>query len=395
MRKFWITFWFYFKENFTVKSLMISGALFAAVIVVSFLINHFGGQYNDMAVVNNSSAFVVTGGEFADLTGWNVHFVDTEEAARLMLDEGYIDEIFVIEGDSRPYLRMITSGETMSATTELFISQLLMMQHIENVINSYELPLSAVSEITTPIESSFESMLDAEDGIAAIILGIIIPMVLYVLILMSGQGVASSVVSEKSSRVMELMMAKVHPTTTMLAKVLSFFGDIFVLFLSLGLGVVAANLLGFVNFGAVMEDISGLISVQMLLLSVIVVLLGYFMFIFMYAALGAVATSIESLNSMIGVITIAVMVPFFVAIFADLGSTLMNILVYVPVFSPFVIVQRFLRGYSSLIEVGVATVIMAACVVLSLNLAARINKNGMSHTSEKITFADVKKLLQK
>ncbi|MCL2560301.1 MAG: ABC transporter permease [Turicibacter sp.] len=395
MRKFWITFWFYFKENFTTKNLIILGVFFIGVIGAAFAFDHFSGRYNDLAIVNTTDAFALHEDVFDDLHGWHVHFVDSEDEARAMLDDGDVDEVFVIEGEDRPAFRMISPSETIAVETELFVNQHLMMQHTENVMVIYELPLEAVAELLTPIESSFESLLDTEDGLAAIVIGAILPWILYMLIMSSGSGIATSVVSEKSTRVMELMMGKVHPTTTMLAKVLSYFGDMVVLTGAIAAGVFVADWLNFIDVGTIISTLAEVISLEIVLLSIVIILLGYFMFIFMYAAMGAIAISIDSLNTMLSPVIIMIMIPVFLPMFVDLGNAVMNVLVYIPFFTPFIIVQRFLRGYSSLLEVGIVTVIMTVSMVLIFLAAVRINKNGVTHTSEKTTFSDLKKLLQK
>jgi len=395
MRKFWITFCFYFKENFTKKNLIIYGLFFIGVIGISFAINHFGGRYSDLVIVNQTDTFALTEDHFTDLTGWNVQFVTTEDEAREMLDKGDVDEIFIIEGEYRPSFRMISPNEAVSVETELFVNQILMMKHTENVMEIYDLPFEAVAELMMPIESSFEPLLDTEDGMAAIVLGMIIPWLLYFLILSSGSGIATSVVSEKSSRVMELMMGKVHPTKTMLAKVLSYSGDILILMFTIAAGVFVADRLDFINVGEFIELLAEIISWEVTLLSIIIILLGYLMYIFLYATLGAIATSIDSLNSVLSPVIMMIMIPVFAPMFLDLGGMVMNILVYIPFFTPFIIVQRFLRGYSSLLEVGIVTVIMTISMITIFLIAVRINKNGVTHTSEKTTFSDLKKLLQK
>jgi len=395
MRKFLITLWFYFKENFTKKNLLILAAFPVGIVIIAFALSFFGGRYNDLAIVNTSPNFQLEAEHFAYLEGWNVHFPPTEENARAMLDNGDVDEIFVIEGDTRPYFRIIAQNESPSAQVEMFINHILTMMHLENVIDRYDLPPGAVAEITTPVQGTFESLIDMEDVVAAAIIGTIVSVLLYMLVLISGQGIASSIVSEKSSKVMELMMGKVHPTITMLAKVLAFFGDIILLVLAIALGVLAADLLGFWNVGEIISSMGEFVSADLVAISIVIVLLGYFMYVFIFAAIGAIATSVESLNTIMAPITIVLVVPFFASMWLDLGSHLMNVLVYIPVFSPFVIMHRYIRGYSSLVEVGIVIAILAICVVVTLFLAARINKNGIMHTKESFSLKDFKKLMQK
>jgi len=395
MRKFGITLWFYFKENFTKKNMLILSAFMIGIVVVAFVVNLFSAQYSDVAVVNTSDTFALTEEHFAYLEGWHVHFLASEQTAREMLHDGDLDEIFVIEGDIRPSVRIISPNETSSIETEMFINHVLTMMHLESVMATYELPEYVVAEITTPIQVSFESLLDMEDAWAATIIGLIVTVALYMLVLISGQGVSSSIVSEKSSKVMELMMGKVHPTVTMLAKIISFFGDLILLALAAGLGVLIANYLGFINVSEIMSMLSDVISLQLVVFSVIIVLLGYFMFVFIFATMGAIATSVESLNTVVAPVTMAIAIPFFSSIWLDLGSRVMNILVYIPIFSPFVIMQRYIRGYSSITEVGIVIAILAVCMVIALFVAARINKNGIMHTKESFSFKDFRKLMQK
>ncbi|MCL2217396.1 MAG: ABC transporter permease [Defluviitaleaceae bacterium] len=395
MRKFGITLWFYFKENFTKKNMMILGAFTVGIVVIAFVISLFGARYNDVAIVNNSQSFALTGEHFTYLEGWNVHFPASEQLARTMLDDGYVDEIFVIEGTIRPSFRIIAPNETSSAQTEVFINHILTMKHLESVIARYELPPGAVAEITTPVEASFESLLDMEDAVAAVIIGTIVSFAMYMLVLISGQGIASSIVAEKSSKVMELMMGKVHPTITMLAKVLSFFSELILLAVAIGLGVFIANLLDLINIGEIMSMLGEIVSMELIVFSIIIVLLGYFMYVFIFAALGAIATSVESLNTMMAPITIALVIPFFASMWLDLGSRIMNIAVYIPIFSPFIIMQRYIRGYSSIMEMGIVIATLAVCMVVTLFVAARINKNGIMHTKESFSFKDFKKLMQK
>ena len=395
MKKFGYTIWFYFRENFTKKNLIILSVFTLGVVAIAFAINLFGGRYSDMAIVNTSQEFTLTEEHFEYLEGWNVHFLESEEAALVQLEAGDLDEIFIIEGVERPSFRIISQNESTSMETEMFVNHILTMMHIENVIYRYELPPGAVFEITTPVHVSFEPILDMEDAIAATIIGTIVAIALYMLILMSGQGVANSIVAEKSSKVMELMMGKVHPTITMLAKVLSFFGDIVLLGAAIALGVFIASFFDLINVSEIMSLLGDIISADLILLSVVIVLLGYFMYVFIFAAIGAIATSVESLTTIMAPITIALVVPFFASMWLDLGSRIMNILVYVPIFSPFIIVQRYVRGYSNIIEVGIVIVSLAVCVVLALFVAARMNKNGIMHTKESFSFSDFKKLMQK
>jgi len=395
MRKFGITFWFYAKEHFKKKSLIILAIFVAATVGIMFAIDHFGGgSYADVAIVQESSSFVVADELFDYVPERNFHFVDSADEAREMLDDGDVSNVFIIQGDARPEMTIVTSHLEPDREVELFLTHVLTAQHLEAMTVQYDLPVDVVEEITTPITIHSE-FADLDSLIAVELINMLLPMMIYMLIMLSGQGVANSVASEKTSRVMEVMLGKVHPTITMTSKILSSLLGILLPMVAILLGFVIANIAGIIELEVITSFINEFFSVDALILAVIVLFLGYFCFIFLFAAAGAIANSVESLTSTLTPLIYATMIPLFLPMFLDLDSMIMNILVYVPFVSPYVLVQRFLLGYSGIIEVGIVLVLMAIFGVLTLMISARLYMNGISHTSEKITIKDFKKMLQK
>lgn len=396
MNKFKYTFWFYTKEHFTKKALIWIGVYFVATIGIMFAINHFGGGNDaEIAIVQESSRFIISEEALETLPERQFHFVDDQSTARQMLEDEEVSDVFIISGEQRPELSIVTSDMVSDSEVELFITQLLMAQYRELTIVQYDLPASAVAQLNEPLTIHFETTADEEAAVAAEIINFVLPFTVYMFVLMSGQMIANSVASEKTSRVMEVMLGKVHPTITMLSKVLATLIGILVPIVSILAGVVAAEMLGFVELESLMSMINEFIPIEIIILAAVVLFIGYFCFIFFFTAAGAIANSVESLTYTLQPVVYATMVPFFLLLFIDLDSSIMNILVYVPFISPYVIVQRFLMGYSSILEVGIIIGLMTAFSVLALIVSARLYMNGISHTSEKVTVKDFKKLLQK
>ena len=401
MKKFGYTFWFYFKDKLNKGSLILYAVLFIAVVGVAFAISHFGGQYRDLALVQHSDTFVVTEEKVADLAGWNVHFIETEAKARELLADDEVREVFVIEGEDRPVVTMVTSGSGMLGMslemneTEMFFNQLLFLQHVENIMDQNELPLEVVMELSTPIEFQHEKLVDLEDVAAAYVLGMIIAFILLISVSTFGSFVANSTVTEKTSHVMEVMLAKVHPTVTMVSKILAIFSQTLLIIFSILLGVIVTELLGFLEVGEIVSAVGELISLEAVILAIVVVLFGYFMYMFMFAAVGSVATSVESLTTLLMPFSMLILIPYLLSLFVDIGSDAVGILSYIPFFAPFFLAQRFLLGYFGWLEVGIIVAIMFAFLVLTLHVAARVYMNGVSHTSEKFTMKDLRKLLAK
>ena len=394
MRKFWITFNFYAKEHFTKKSLIWLGIFMLAPIAIFFAIDHFGGgSYDSVAIVQESVEFVIPVEAFADVENVDFHFVDGPTAVEL-LEDGTVDDIFIISGEERPELLIESNSLNGQFEVQMIIEHILSMMHVEAMMLAYDLPAEVVAELITPIEVEME-VADLDNLIAVEIINFILPYAVFMLVLMSGSMTANSVASEKTSRVMEVMLGKVHPTYTMISKVLSSLVGVLLPIVALVIGAVIAHLIGFADLGAIVELIDEFFSVNALILTGFVLILGYFCFIFLFAAAGAVANSIESLQSTLQPLMYVIMGPFFLTIFLAMDSFAMNILVYVPVIAPFVLVQRYLIGASGMIEIIIVLALMVAFSVFTLWLSARLYMNGISNTKEKISLKDWKNMLVK
>ena len=396
MRKFGITFWFYAKDHFKPKSLILLAVYAIAVIGIAWAITTFGGGSNaQVAIVQESNVFVVDTNLLLELPNVDFHFVMDEGKARGMMADGEVEDIFIIQGTTRPELAVITDNAFgANGMVQATIMQLLTNKHLEAMMFEYNLPTEIVMELLSPIELDLE-LGDFEDFIAAEIVNQIAPMVIFFLVLMSGQMVANSVASEKSSRVMEVMLGKVHPTITMVTKVLSSLLGILLPMVSMTLGVVIANIAGIIDAGVVLEFINDIFSLEALLLTVVVLILGYFCFIFLFSAAGAIANSVESLQSTLAPVTYLILAPYMAALFLPISGTIINILVYVPFVTPFVIVQRFLLGYAGTFELIISLSGMAVFAVIMLIVSSRLYMNGISHNSEKVSIKDLRKMLQK
>ena len=395
MRKFGITFWFYAQESFKKKSLIILAVVIAATVGITWAIDHFGGGSNaQIAIVQESATFVVDTDLIVSVPDRDFFFPTTEAEARQMLEDGDVDDVFVIQGTDRPALAVVTSNLNPDNVMLATLLQILTGKHIEVMATYYDLPIDMVIELMTPIATDIE-IANFEDVLAAEIINMALPWIIYMLVMMSGTMVANSVASEKTSRVMEVMLGKVHPTITMISKVLSSLMDVLLLPVAIGIGLAIAHFANIIDMQMVLDMINEFFPLNALLLTLVVAVLGYFCFIFLFAAAGAISNSVESLTKTMAPLTYATMIPIFVAMWMDIGGTVMDILVYVPLVSPYVLVQRFMLGYSSMVEVGISLAIMAAFAVVMLIISARLYMNGIFHNSEKVTLKDLRKMLQK
>ena len=401
MDKFIHTFWFYAQKTFKKTGLIILTLTFLTTLGIIFAVAHLGGSYAEIAIVQTSETFVIPDETFDVLPSRNFRMVATVEEARALFEAEEVGNVFVIHGDVHPELTGITTGIMPDTQTLALLLQVLTELHLAETIVRYDVPLHVAEELLTPVAFNLESD-DLDTFVVMSLLDLIIPMLVVVPVMLMGQLLANSVTSEKASRVMEIMLGKVHTTITMSAKVMARFVSMLLFILMIVLGFVAAQLLNIFNFTEWLNSpelaslgLGELITIELIILIIVVVLVAFFVFIFLFAGAGAIATSVESLNKILLPFSFLTMVGIIVPRLLEIDSLAMDILVYVPLFSPFVIVQRYIHGSSGMIEVIASIAIMIAFAFGTLIISARVYKNGISHNSEKITLKDLKMLLQK
>ncbi len=137
---------------------------------------------------------------------------------------------------------------------------------------------------------------EREDQGAAMIFSIILLMILYMSILMWGQAVMTSVIEEKTSRVVEVMAAGVSPTTLLAGKLLGVGAAGLTQFLVWALSLFGVSLFA---AGAAMGPFAmPEITPVMLVSFVLFFLLGFLFYAALYAAIGAAVNTVQEAQSL-------------------------------------------------------------------------------------------------
>jgi len=195
--------------------------------------------------------------------------------------------------------------------------------------------------------------------------------VLYGQLLGFGYWVASGVVEEKASRVVEILLAKAPASQLLAGKVI-------------GIGLMGlAQLVAFVIVGLTTASVAGSVDLPPETISVAVQVVGWFILGFafyscLFAVGGALASRVEELQSTTTPITLVAMASFFVALGSgdDPSGPVARIATFVPFSAPLILPIRIAAG-----EVGSGTIALSVAIVLAsivgaIALAARVYANG-------------------
>jgi len=232
---------------------------------------------------------------------------------------------------------------------------------------------------------------EREDRGAAMIFSIILLMILYVSILIWGQAVMTSVIEEKTSRVVEVMGSGVSPTTLLAGKLLGVGGAGLTQFLvwSLSLFGVSLAMAGPLAGSIPMPEVTPLMLVSFVLFF----LLGYFFYAALYAAIGASVNNVQEAQSLAFPVMLPIILGmvFFPAALEAPDGTLAVTLSMIPGISPLIMFLRIVVLTPPLWQIGLSIALMVLGILGVLWVSARIYRVGILMYGKKPTFPELMK----
>lgn len=216
-------------------------------------------------------------------------------------------------------------------------------------------------------------------------------------IMMTGNMISAEVTSEKSSRIMEILITSAAPLAQMFGKVIGIFlvGLIQIVIIA---AAVAANLLLPHNADVLKDfnlDLSQL-SVSLLVYGLILYILGYFLYALMYAAVGSIVSRTEDLGQAVMPIMMLGFVNFYVPLFSISAPNTMLVKVasYVPFTSPLSMLLRIGVGDVAFWEIALSLLILLVTCFGMGWLAAKIYRTGVLMYGKRPSIKELRKAMK-
>lgn len=205
---------------------------------------------------------------------------------------------------------------------------------------------------------------------------------LYMVILLYGQMVATSVATEKSSRAMELLITSAKPVSMMFGKVIAA--------CLAGLIQLVAVFGSAIAFYKINEEYCGdnpIITsifdmpIDLLVYMLIFFVLGFFIYAFLYGAIGSTASKLEDINTSVMPLTFMFIIAFIVVITSmtdgNVDNMAMRVCSYVPFTSPMAMFTRIAMSTVPAYEIIISIAILVASVIGVGVLSAKIYRVGV------------------
>jgi ABC-2 type transport system permease protein len=209
--------------------------------------------------------------------------------------------------------------------------------------------------------------------------------VLYMSILIFGQFVAMGIVEEKQNRVVEVVLSRIKPAQLLVGKVLGI-GALGLLQV-LAIGAAAVVALTFVDLPDV--SLAGL-GAEIIASVVFWYLLGFTLYSFLYAALGATVSRQEDLQGAVILPVFLILPGFFLAQvaveFPD--GTLATVGSLVPFWTPMVMPVRMASGGVPWVQVALSVALVALTIVVLVRVGARVYSGAVLRTGARVKLRD-------
>lgn len=274
------------------------------------------------------------------------------------------------------------TNQIVQATMQFLVNRVVIGERLEQQLKQSPeqvAVLLAQTHVKT-LHTNGES--EGENGGAMFAVGYIIALLLYFVITLYGVNVMRSVVTEKSSRVVELMVAATNPRSMMVGKITGVGGaglaQISIWLIVAGLALAFHDqLLGL--FGVSGAGMLPQLGPDAFLVIFAFFVLGFLFYSTMYAAVGAMVSSEQDSQQAAMPITMFLVIGMvsMTAVTGDPRGHSSQVLTMVPFWSPMLMPLRYLLGGATGGEVAISLGILAASMGLVSRFAAKIYRVGI------------------
>lgn len=345
--------------------------------------------------------------ELTLLQKWKTEVVppDTEEVSlRKQIAAGELNGYVVIPKDALDGGEIVYNGDNASnQSVTIFFAQIANSVVLQKRASRLGLDGMQLASLTKPVRFSVRHTTGEEQGSSGIVtflLGYMIAFLIYMMITLYGINVMRSVVTEKTSRVVELLVSATKPRAMMSGKILGVGGagllQIAIWFILGSIGIeFRDDILGI--FGATSKG-TMLPSLTMTQLAVVLLcfVLGYLFYSAMYAAVGAMVSSEQDSQQaqmpvtflfVIGIIAIT-------AVTNDPRGQTAVIMTMVPFWSPMLMPMRYFLGGATLGQVGISLLILVVSTIIVARAAAKIYRVGILMYGKRPTLRELVRWLR-
>ncbi|RSK25063.1 ABC transporter permease [Bhargavaea beijingensis] len=415
MREFWIIFKQAFMSKAKSKTFLITTAVAVAGIFLLANITTIIEAFDDgekegtaIPVVADNEAIVDRLGRQLAAMGEETEFEvtgDSRAALEDQLKEGEIESFLILQAPDGNAIQ----AEYVSESTELFGFPMMLQEALQSIqtemrADEMELAPEQAAALFEPVvfeQTAVSSSGKTEEEMnQARILVYVLMFLIYFAVIMYSNMIATEVATEKSSRVMEILISSVSPVKHMFAKVLGIgtlgLGQMLLFGISGYLAVKSSSAVSDLSEGFFSEMGLGNIPASTIIYAILFFVLGYFLYAVLAALLGSLVSRTEDVASLITPLTLIIVVAFIIAAtgLSNPDAAFVTYSSYVPFFAPLVMFLRVGLLDLPWWEPAFAIGLMVLTIGVLGWFGARVYKGGVLMYGPSRSLKDLKKAMQ-
>ena len=344
-----------------------------------------------ITIYDEKDIFAETGIIEGVFTDANITYVSSRDAlVKKVQDDENVIAGFVIKNEME-FEYVVNNSDMYDSMTARFTHAMQLLSQY-NYCKDNNLDMTEIEKAFNPVISSETTVL-GKDMMSNYWYCYALIIIVFMVIILYGVMVATSVTQEKSNRTIELLVTSAD--TNSLGKVLA--GTFAAI---VQVGIVFAVVLGSYkinrdSWGGLFDKIFNIPS-DVLITFAFFGLGGLLFYEFIYGAMGALVSKTEDINKSAGSVQFVIMIVYFIGIFQlnNIDGVLMKVLSFLPISSYSAMFARVALGSVGFVEIAVSYVILIASIIAVGILGSKIYRMGTLRYGNPITLRNAFKNLK-
>jgi ABC-2 type transport system permease protein len=318
-------------------------------------------------------------------------------------DAGYVLEVLIPKESSISESDAEKLIEPISACFEM------------NKLGQAGLSSDQLNQALLPVTTSY-SEVGEDTSIFAMLVKMVAPMIfgltLYMMLLLHGQTISKEVSTEKTSKLIEMLLISVHPYALLTGKILAI-STMALMQFAIWIAAIVAGLYGGNSIAhmiypsynnSVIEMIGffkdnigeGALSMSAIMLAILIFCIGFLFYCVLAGLAGSMVSRSEDVATTQMLFQFPIIISFLVCYMAPLleKDVIMTVARYVPFTIPFCIPIELLTGSVSLLQGGISAMILLVFSLLIIMLSAKIYKGAVLYSGQKFTWKTIGNILK-
>ncbi|KGX92594.1 hypothetical protein N781_14785 [Pontibacillus halophilus JSM 076056 = DSM 19796] len=410
MSKFLIVFWYTFLTKLKSKTFIITTSLFLLVVIAGTNFQSIMGLFEGDEQKLEQIAVQDESGEL--FTPLQEQVVSDQYELIEYSESGEEAKDAVIEGEYAGYLELrlgesglpeatyfaknLTSNNYGNSLTG-FLQQLKTQYATSQLNVDSQLLQEAFAPVAFETTTLEEGAKTQEELGRAMGIVYVIVLLLYITMIMYGTMIATEVATEKSSRVMEILISSVSPVKQMFGKILGIclLGIVQLLLIAV-VAFISIQANGGIEATAVGEFITmdGM-ETTLVLYGVLFFILGYLLYSTLAAMLGSLVSKTEEVNQIITPLMLLIIAAFMLTMtgFANPEAKYIEICSFIPFFTPLLMLLRIGMVSPPMWQILISIVLLIASIVALGYFGARIYRGGVLMYNRTSLFKDIRQAI--